>query len=175
MAAPKGKLVTPVAFEPGGYPLALEVDADGHLKVVFASPAKGLVGSHGYVNGAWHKNPIELGYSGVVAYDLKNTSLAAGSNNLDSPVVPTGWVWIITAISIMYIGTVPTNIGVNINHDTVMPRIFRQLSPASGAIYDRQGYWVLNEGDYLRGYVTGATLNDDLYLGIYGHAINITL
>lgn len=33
MAEPKGKLVTPVAFDGDGNPVALEVDADGNLKV----------------------------------------------------------------------------------------------------------------------------------------------
>ena len=175
MAAPKGRLVTPVGFEPGGYPLALEVDADGHLKVVFASPAKGLVGSHGYVNGAWHKNPIELGYSGVVAYDLKNTSLAAGTNFLNSPTVPVGQLWVITSLSLKYSGTSPTGVGVDIVHDGVTIRIYRQVSPASDVVYDRQGYWILNEDDYLEGYVAGATAGNGLAFSIYGHSIDITL
>lgn len=33
MADPKGKLVTPVVFDPDGNPVALEVDAEGNLKV----------------------------------------------------------------------------------------------------------------------------------------------
>ena len=174
MAAPKGKLVTPVAFEPGGYPLALEVDADGYLKVTFTSPAKGLVGSHGYVGGAWQKNPILLGYSDRLFVNVYNDALAAGNNDLDVDPVPAGWLWVVTHFAIMYAGTSPDCIDVYIRDATTTVFIYRQQSPVSWAAYDRQGWWVLKEGDFIRYHVYGATLNDDLLGFASGFKVQLT-
>ena len=174
MAAPKGKLVTPVAFDPSGYPLALEVDTDGHLKVVFTSPAKGLVGSHGYVGGAWQKNPILFGYSDRLLININNEALAAGNNALDVDPVPAGWLWVVTNFVIMYAGTSPTCIDVFICNAATYVFLYRQRSPVSWAAYDRQGWWVLKEGDFIRYSVNGATLNDNLYGFANGFKVQLT-
>ena len=174
MAAPKGKLVTPVAFDPSGYPLALEVDADGHLKVVFTSPAKGLVGSHGYVGGAWQKNPILLGYSDRLLISVSNEALAAGYNVLDIDPVPAGWVWVVTHFAIMYGGTSPDAVDIYICDAATAVFIYRQHSPDSWRLYDRQGWWVLREEDFIRYYVYGATLNDNLYGYANGFKVQLT-
>jgi hypothetical protein len=219
MADPKGNLVTPVAFNPSGYPLALEVDANGYLKVVLtgapgsdlltelqqkletaqlqldangalrvilkssditlpvsvAAPASGLVGTHGYVNGAWKKNPILFGYSDTLLLAYSNTNLAAGFNELLSAAVPAGKIWIVTNINIGYIGTSPVEMGVGIKRGTTTYTIWWERPPVSNVSYNKQGWWVLKEGDKLNNYVSGATAGDDMYFDFQGFAVDINL
>ena len=175
MAVPKGRLVTPVGFDPTGNPLALEVDAAGFLKVVFLGAAQGLVGTHGYVNAAWYKNPIQFGYSTTLGIAVDNLSIPAGNSNQNSSAVPAGWIWVITGFQFIYIGTPPAVVQIALSLNGSVIRVYRQLTPASGVGYDRQGWWVLKEGDYAQMQIIGGTLNDDIYFHAAGFAVQINL
>ena len=175
MAAPKGRLVTPVGFDPSGYPLALEVDADGYLKVSIAAPAAGLVGAHGYVGGAWHKNPIQFGYSDVLNISVENTNIPAGNSYLETLAVPDGCIWVVTNISMVYYGTSPPNIVALISGAEGELWLFGQKSPVSGISYDRQGWWVLKAGNSLKIYIKNGTAGDDIHLYVTGFVTQINL
>jgi len=175
MATPKGNLVTPVGFDPSGHPLALEVDASGYLKVCTPAAAQGLVGTHGFVNAGWQKNPINFGYSGRLAIALTNTDLAAGASALSSLAVPAGWLWVITNLAFFYAGSTPFSVGVRLIQGGLDIYLYMQMSPTGWMIYDRQGWWVLKEGDYVSCFVNGAALGDDLYFRIHGFTVQIDL
>lgn len=133
--------------------------------------------NHGYVNAAWQKDPIRLGYSDVIRVAITNTSLPAGASSNDSAVVPAGEIWIITNITVAYSGTVAgvalaTRI-VDTGASSWM--LWDQRGLTSGIFYDRQGWWVLKPGEKLRVDVTGATLNDDVYLRAVGTRVDIDL
>jgi hypothetical protein len=219
MAEPKGNLVTPVAFNPSGYPLALEVDANGYLKVVItgapgsdlltelqqkletaqlqldangalrvilkssditlpvsvAAPASGLVGTHGYVSGAWQKNPIQFGYSSAYAERPSNTNLPVGNSSLDTSAIPNGKICILTNLSYLYVGTTATQLGLGIYRSSVNHNLFTQYSPANNVWYDRQGWWLLKSGDVLRVSIYGATAGDKMYGDYVGYMVDINL
>ena len=152
MAAPKGRLVTPVAFDAGGYPRSLKVDALDRLKVVGGG----------------------FGYSDSLFIGISNISLPAGMSTVDADPVPVGWVWVVTHFSILYVGTVPNLIDVAIDSASEPCHIYRQMSPASGAVYDRQGWWVLNDGHIIKYRVWGATQGDKLYGWANGFKVQLT-
>lgn len=130
--------------------------------------------NHGWVGAAWQKDPIRFGYSELITEGVDNTSLAAGSNNLDTGTVPAGEIWVITNIAIRYDGTVSSvSLTVALIIDTVLMGIFGQKPPVSTVWYDRQGWWVLDAGDYIRLEVGGATMNDDAYLRVVGFRVDI--
>lgn len=63
MADPKGRLVTPVAFNTGGTPYPLKVDANGYLKVVIggtSSPSESMVDPKGVL-----VTPVAFNASGL--------------------------------------------------------------------------------------------------------------
>ena len=173
MADPKGNLVTPVAFDPSGYPLALEVDANGYLKVTQTSPGSLAVAEYGYVNSGWHKNPILYGYSNNVLLNAYSTNLPAGDSYLNLTAVAAGYINVITNISWQYIGTVPTSGAVVIFQGANSFGLYKVLSPASGVHYDRQGWWVLKEADYIALFIKGATAGDDAYIWATGFSVKI--
>lgn len=186
MGEPKGKLVTPVGFRSDGSVHAFELDASDRLKVLLDAitsalevtqtiPANLTVASHGFINGAWHKNPLLFGYSSQCAEHVGSTTLAAGANTFDTTTVPSGKVCVVTHISMFYTGTVPTRITA-VHRNLVNNRIiYAQNAPVSGLPYDRQGYWILAETDFIRFQVTGATLNDDFFGFINGFFVDISL
>lgn len=186
MSSPKGKLVTPVGFRSDGSVHALELDNSDRLKVLLdaitaaiqvtqTTPANLTIASHGFVNSAWHKDPLRFGYSGNILEHVGSTTLAAGTNNFDTTAVPANKVHVITQMSMIYTGTAPTRIAASHSGLGTTRLFFAQLAPVSTGVYDRQGYWVLTPGDFVRFQVTGATLNDDFFGFISGFVVDINL
>jgi len=175
MTVAGGRLVTPVAHSPAEGYLALEVDANGFLKITSVLPGYLPVSSHGYVAGGWYKNSIQFGYSDTVLKVIDNLAIAAGNTTQNLAAVPAGKIWVITNFQFIYIGTSPTAVQIAIVSGGNVARIYRQVSPTSGVGYDRQGWWVMKEGDYAQMQVMGGTANDDIYFHSYGFAVDIAL
>ena len=173
MGDPKGLLVVPIGFGPTDLLRSLELDADDNLKVAFAAAAQGLVGEHGWISGAWQKNPLAFGYSERLSGRIFDTALVAGTTILQVSVVPAGEIWVLTSVAMLYIGTSPTYIQMFINDTVALELIARQPAPVSDQLYDRQGWWVLKAGDNVGYAVVGATLNDDLYGYYFGFRVDI--
>jgi len=81
---------------------------------------------------------------------------------------------VVTQVAFVYIGTPPTRVDCLIRVNGGAPINFRQLAPATNALYDRQGWWVQEPGDFIRLAVVGATLNDDLFGYASGFIVNTT-
>ncbi len=169
----KGLLVIPVAFDPSDDMMGLEVDADHALKVAFSEAAKGLVGGHGWIGGAWQKSPLPLGYSGIISEEVSDLTLDEGNNVLGGTVVPAGEVWVISAASIKYVGDTATALTLFAFVDSVPTRLIYQVDPTSGAIYLITGQFILAEGDYMQYNVATATANDDGILDYMGYSFDI--
>jgi len=136
-------------------------DADGHQQVdVVSAPTTVVIP---------HSGERFVGFSGIVEEALINTNLAAGANALNGSTVPAGEVWKVTAATIHYSGTPPSELlimAVGLAEELV---IFHEPSPVSGTWYFWGGEIYLQSGDYMCGVVTGATAGDDLrfrYAGI---------
>lgn len=149
-----------------GLMVPVRVDANGLLSIE----------SLGQVGGAWQKNPLAFGYSGVVKRVASNVALAAGTNVLDDSAVPAGEIWVITNIATRYVGTVATVvIRVEIYDGASGYVLYDAGNLTSSLSVDRQGWWVLPSGYNLRATVFNATLNDDAYLLATGFRVDIDL
>lgn len=152
------------------------IDGSGHAQVdVLTSPAI-QANSHGYISGAWKKNPIQFGYSDTIQRTMSHTNLSAGSGTLADSAVPAGEIWVITTISFTYIGTVT---GVRLRPDIVAGGVgcplLEQEIAMSGKFYGFQGWWVLEEDDYLQLSISNATAGDDVYYFAIGFKVDINL
>ena len=173
MGDPKGLLVVTIGFGPTDLLRSLELDTDDNLKVVFAAAAQGLVGTHGWIGGAWQKNPIELGYSADATFQLSNLALAAGTNNIDSSAVPAGELWYLPNIAITYVGTPPTLIRATVIKSGVGYTLLEQRTIVSNQWYSVPNVLLMKPGDTLRWHAEGCTLNDDGYLNAIGWRVDI--
>ena len=140
MAIPKGNLVTPVGFNSASRPRALEVDS---------------------------KDLLKIGIGGVSSISSKgisvsNLSLPTGSSSLYSDAVPSGKIWIVSSVSVRYIGSTASDIYVMMVLAGTAVMVFAQKPPSNAVSYDRQGWWILQPGDNILWGVSNATLNDDL-------------
>jgi hypothetical protein len=113
MAAPKGKLVTPVAFDPTGKVLALEVDANGYLKVAQTTPANLTPGICAWDGAAWQKIPI----GDTTVYASSNDRGIARINVIQTAATAaTAYVWALrnaTAGRTLYITKILLQLGFN--------------------------------------------------------------
>lgn len=128
---------------------------------------------HTWIFPRWYKQPMMFGYSALKTDTVSDTTLAAGTVTLNGATVSAGEIWVITNISMVYIGTVPTSIEAVMYDGSTAHILFNQLAPASGQYYDRQGWWVVVAGDNLRYVIYGATLNDDFYGWATGFRMDI--
>jgi hypothetical protein len=155
----------------------LLVDSSGRIILAASSLEIGLVQARAYgrIGGAWQKQPLLFGYSATVLETWSDDNLASGSNTVDSPVVPAGEIWVITNLSMRYVGTPPTYIEMRLRSGTSDYPLFRQLAPTTAQTHDRQGWWVMAPGDLLRVGISGATAGDDLYASATGFRVDIDL
>jgi hypothetical protein len=130
--------------------------------------------NHGYIGGAWQKDPISFGYSAQITGNFSNTNLSAGSNTLSGDTVPAGEIWVITNISVQYSGTVTSVIlqAVLLMNSISMP-VGVAAPPVSGVNNPFQGWWVLAAGDIPRAVCSNATSGDDMYLVYSGFRVDI--
>jgi len=175
MPVPSGKIVVPCGFLASGVLRALALDANDYLKVAFPAASAGLVGEHGYIAGAWQKSPLSFGASGSVSRAFENTGIPTAIYNLDDTAVPAGEMWIITNMAIQYAGTPPTLIAAQIVSGAVVASLYMLRPPIPLQFYDRQGWWVMFPGDFLRCVVYGATVGDDLYMQAWGFRLDTDL
>jgi len=173
MGEPKGFLVVPIGYNPSDALRALELDADDNLLVAIGAAAKGLVGVHGWIGGAWQKNPLALGYSGDGTQAQINLNALAGVNVLSLTAVPAGEIWIIQAIAAKdannIVGTLTLQCVAN---GTPVPLISK-ATPAVNEFVCWTGALVIKEGSFVRAVYTGVILNDDLE--IYSHHVRIDI
>jgi hypothetical protein len=108
-------------------------------------------------------------FGDTVFQNVQNTSLAAGTNNLDANAVPANKVNVYTNLGISYTGTT-TNVilAVYVWDGANLALLFAIKAPTSQIEYDRQGWWPVKAGSKIRATVYGATLNDDAYLDVFG-------
>jgi len=146
-----------------GKAMPLLVDASG----------RPLVLSHGWVGGAWQKNPLLLGYSGIVKCVWDNLTLAAGDNTIDGPIVPAGEIWVITAVIAQYVGAVATELIMRVNSSGSGIAVLDVAPPTTLINYNNTGTWILAPGDFLQGFVRAAALNDDFRGRGLGYRVDI--
>lgn len=113
-----------------------------------------------------------FGFESIVRQNLENLNLAAGTNNLNGTAVGTGKVWKITHAGIQYMGTVPAVVDIYLKSASGDVALLSRLAPVSGQYYFWDGEVLLGAGDYMRGRVIGATLNDDLAFNYAGVQMN---
>lgn len=173
MGEPTGPIIVVCALDTDGKIRSLEVDADDFLKVAFSAAAQGLVGIHGWIGSAWQKQPMLFGVSGTITRSWNNTSLSAGANNVDDSAVPAGEIWIITNMTSNYSGTIPNSVRPRVVLGGVSAVVDSIVSPSSGTIYVSQGWWVLEEDDFLRMQIVQATAGDAFYATACGFRIDV--
>jgi len=173
MAEPKGYLVVPVGFNPSGDIRALELDADDAVLMAIKSAAKGLVGPHGWIDGAWQKNPLLLGYSGPIGDQINENNAAAGFDALLASAVPAGEIWVVTSVSGRDVTTAITKIIIYFTRGTDSFFVAGVQSPAKDQFLTWSGQIVLIPGDELKVGFWGTVAGDDIEMTYSGYRVDI--
>ncbi|GAG24325.1 unnamed protein product, partial [marine sediment metagenome] len=83
----------------------LQFDGSSYLKVVEQGAASATAQSHGYISGAWQKQPMSAGFSAAIAVANANTSLPGASGYMEGTHVPPGEFHLVTSINVRHTGT----------------------------------------------------------------------
>ena len=106
---------------------------------------------------------------GIVEESLSNTNLAAGENILDGTPVPAGEIWVITRAFTGYVGTAPDRMQIWAHGLATATYLLDVQLPIISFWYCVGGQIIMQEGDYMRARVYGATAGDSLYFRYAGY------
>jgi hypothetical protein len=152
----------------GGVITPIQVDGDGVVAVI----GKAYPGV--YLDGVWYKPGVHRMMTGVHRGYYYNTSLAAGTNNIDSDAVGSDEIHFTDSIIFIYFGTV-TNVRltVAIYDGSNYTSLYRQVGVTSGLSYNIHTSVTLVEGERLRYTIENATSGDDAYMYVASNVYNL--
>lgn len=133
----------------------------------------GFAFNHGFIRGEWQKAPIPFGISDTLGETVQDLSVPAGSTNFDATTVPTGQIWVVTWVTVRYIGTV-SGVNLSVRVEGSFSGVLYKVSPVvSGTVYDKSTNIYMKAGDNLRFYVGAATAGDAADMTYLGYIIDI--
>lgn len=115
---------------------------------------------------------IFLNYEDVATGDISDENLAAGTNVLDAPAIPSGKVWVVLSAHTDYRGTTPTETRIAVYDGAATHILSVDVSPVSARPYPWTGMAILKAGENMRFIVIGATAGDDLYCRYRGYQMD---
>lgn len=145
------------------------------VEVTQDTPGDLLAGVHGYIAGAWQKQPLAWGISDSVSEAVSDTNLGAGTQTLSTTPIPAGEVHVASAINFRVDSATCTRGQLQIVIGGVSLVILTQASPVAYTWYLKTGEFVLAEDDYIALSMTGLTAGDDAYLRYAGYRMDVDL
>jgi len=130
-------------------------------------------GLWGFDGNVWRKLQLLFGFGGIVEEALADTNLDAGTNYLNGAAVPAGEIWVVQNITVRYLGTAPSQMLVIVNGLASGLSLLNVANPSQDFWYTWQGSCILQEGDYVRLIVYGATAGDEVYFRYAGYRMEI--
>ena len=148
-------------------------DTDGNLVAAVLADQNVQARPYGWISGAWQKQAMPFGFSDRVAEVVTDINTGAGADSVQTTPVPAGEYHVITHLEMYALSATCDNLIAYQYAGAVTPPIFGQVNPVSSQIYDRQGWWVLKPGDYIKVYGFTLTAGDDLQVGLSGFRVDV--
>lgn len=101
------------------------------------------------------------------------TTATAGTNTFSATAVPAGEVWVVTSVRAVNINTNNSEVEFGIYDGTSRKGFYRTLLPGANKDMMWNGHVYLKEADYIQAIFYGCTLNDDIYVDIFGYKMKV--
>ena len=173
MGEPKGFLVVPIGYNPSGALRALELDTDDNLKIAFAAAAQGPVGDHGWIDGAWQKQPIFHGYSARINDRWQGVSDGVNSTQPKSTIVPAGEFHVINFVSTFHNDPTARSINVYAYDGTNNFEIATYSGIGGNVVQVLAVEFVLGPGDRIMIWCPGLASTQIIYGRLWGRRVDI--
>lgn len=145
------------------------------LEVTQDTPGDLLTGIHGYISGAWQKQPLQLGYSDVLDVDLGGTATGT-SWSANTGAVPAGEIWIVQFLSARNTTRNPSLIQFYPSRPSGSAFLIGYVaSPGVNVPLTVNCNMVFAEGDVIHLYIGGTQAGDNVDAGIVGYKMDIDL
>lgn len=128
--------------------------------------------SLGWFNSGWYKNPLQFGFSGVVAEAYSNLSISGGNSIVTAFTVDADKIYVINHLNIRYDGTVPSQIMIGFNNGVGDYFIHVFMNFTSTFTQTAMVNIILDSGYTLRIRIIGGTAGDTIYFYATGYSID---
>lgn len=88
-------------------------------------------------------------------------------------IVPAGEVWVVTNIAVYHDDPTPRKIQVFFRYSTTNILLFGNSFLLTDEVMDRQGFWVLEAGDYIRILYVGLANGQKGYYSVAGYKVEV--
>lgn len=128
---------------------------------------------YGWDGAAARKLSLLWGYSDRWAERVENTNLSAGTQTIQSAVVTTGYVYVLSFVAYRTVSASCTTMILQAHDGSQQYEWEAQTPPATAKWYNVAGAIPLRAGDRVQ--LTGAnfTAGDDLYLSLFGYKMQV--
>ena len=115
---------------------------------------------------------VVFNFESVVSARSFDETASTGDNTITLTDVPSGKIWVITVIMAVNTTNAITAIEVNAVHDGNARMVSGELAPPAGKRHTWNGRLYLDAADYVEVLFTGCTLNDNIYVDIWGYQMD---
>jgi len=167
-----GQLVAAVA---AGQTIKVTQDTAANLlaTVNLATDQNVQARAHGYDGAAWRKLQQLWGYTDRWNQEVSNLSAAAGSNTLTCTAVAAGYVHVLQGVTVVDLNSATTQAQIRLPMGSQNLYLLSNAGGAAGTRQSWQGQLTMKQGDTVQGILGGCTLNDDIYLAVWGYKMKI--
>lgn len=145
------------------------------VEVKQQTPADLVVAQHQYDGTTWRKSNLLWGYYDRYFEAVSDTE-AAVNDTLSTTAVPAGYVYVVNFISAFNNTNAFTRLLViPWAGASVGPHLIYETNPAAVVPNLWEGAVVLKEDDYIKAEFEGNTLNDDIFLRVWGYKMKIDM
>lgn len=131
--------------------------------------------SFGFIDSAWHKNPMMLGYSDRIGENIIITNAGENPTVANSPFVPIGEIWVIQSFLAKHDDGANRNVILYMRNP--MSGVFAGQDPAliPNKSLNSATPFILRENDNLRAQGWGMAVGSKLTISYWGIRIDIDL
>jgi len=172
----KGNISIPVWYDGTNDEVKPLADNNGKLAVV-SEFLNGYIDArmNGYIGTSWQKQPIIPGYTDRFAIASTFTVISAGTNSVSTPAVAAGYVRVLEAYHIVRNAVSGSWVSIRVTTGATYVYLQSISSIASNSVYCYSTNITMKAGDYLLATFGATTVNEILYLNIWGHDYRIDL
>jgi len=155
---------------------SLDARLDGQtadVEVTQTTPADLRVACHQYDGSTWRKSNLLWGFNDRYSENVSNTNLGAGTQTVWGTAVPTGYIYVVKAISACTVSSTVTDLRVGVYDGTNVCYTLTKTPPVSGQWYGEVCDVPMKAGDKAFAQVYTASVGDQLYFYVWGYAMRI--
>ncbi len=131
-------------------------------------------GQWGWDGTRWRKLPLTWGFTARISGQVVDADADAGTNVLQSDIVPAGEIWVIDYVNALNVQTAPSLVLISLFGGGIKVIIVQSNALPAGVYLTGAPKTVLQVNDRIEYYFSGCTAGDDLHCRWWGYKMAVT-